>query len=120
METTLLSPIGTDLASRRSAAQLRHNVVSALKCGNKVIFDLSGVVSISESYADELFGVLVLEYGIKDFFTVVSIRGASPNVLRRIADAIKERSEHQKLQDTIQTLVAAKHVKRHKFCGINS
>ncbi len=112
MKTKVFSPEGTDLASRRSAAHLRNQVADVLKSGDKVTFDLSNVVSLSESYADELFGVLVLEYGITEFVASVSIRGASRNVLRRIAEAIKERLEHQTLHDTIQTLVTAKHVQQ--------
>ncbi|MCX7113034.1 MAG: STAS-like domain-containing protein [Proteobacteria bacterium] len=117
MKTKVFSPEGTDLASRRTAAHLRTQVTTVLKSGEKVAFDLSNVVSISESYADELFGVLALEYGIKEFVASVTIRGASPVVLRRIAEAIKERLEHQKLQETLQTLVTAQHVQQSQSLG---
>ena len=112
MKTKVFSPEGTDLASRRTAAHLRNQASTILSSGNKVTFDLSNVVSISESYADELFGVLALEYGIKEFVASVSIRGASPFVLRRIAEAIKERLEYQQLQETLKTIVTAKHVQQ--------
>ena len=112
MKTKVYSPEGTDLASRRTAAHLRNQASTALSSGDKVEFDLSDVVSISESYADELFGVLALEYGINEFVASISIRGASPVVLRRIAEAIKERLEHQQLQETLKNLVTAKHVQQ--------
>ena len=87
-------------------------MTTVLQSGEKVAFDLSNVVSISESYADELFGVLALEHGITEFVESISIRSASPVVLRRIAESIKERLDHEKLQETIQTLVTAKHVQQ--------
>jgi anti-anti-sigma regulatory factor len=73
METVVLSPVGTDLASRRSAAQLRQNIESVLNSRKKIVFDLSSVESISESYADELFGVLAFKYGIEKFVASILI-----------------------------------------------
>jgi len=109
METIVVCPIGTDLASRQSAALLRHDIDSVLLAGDKVVVDLSCVESISESYADELFGVLALSGGLAVFSANVLIRGASSDVLRRVAGAIKERLGQSELERTLQTLVAAKH-----------
>lgn len=109
METTLICPAGTDLASRQSAALLRSNIDSILANGDKAVLDLSHVESISESYADELFGVLVLEHGLAVFAETVSVRGATSSVLRRVAGAIRERSAERELGGALQLLVAAKH-----------
>ncbi|MFM8331583.1 MAG: STAS-like domain-containing protein [Candidatus Methylumidiphilus sp.] len=112
MEKIAFSPAGTDLASRRSASQLRHVVTSTLNEGKKVVIDLSNVASISPSYADELFGILVLEYGIKRFFETVTVKKASTVVLRQIAEAIKERLGNDLTQETLSDLVAAKHTQQ--------
>lgn len=114
MNHRVISPQGVDLASRRSASQLRQDVEKELIAGHKVIFDLSNIESISESYADELFGILTLTRGVEVFGTLVAVRGAKPNVMQSLARAIKERldaEEEGALRGTLQTLVAAKHAK---------
>ena len=108
METIQICPIGSDLASRRSAAQLRHDSEELLDQNERVVFDLSKVESVSESYADELFGVLALSTGTEKFFGSVAIRGASRIVLEQIAKAIQVRLEGQEFQESIHALVAAK------------
>ena len=62
IDTTIKLP-GTDLASRQTAATVRHNVASAVSSGNKVVVDLSEIESVSYSYADELFGVIAATQG---------------------------------------------------------
>ncbi|MDP2142930.1 MAG: STAS-like domain-containing protein [Gallionella sp.] len=81
----------TDLASRQAAAALRAQIEQHVLSGNKVSIDLSAVLSISESYADELFGVLALRYGFEWLTNNVAIRHPSPFVFRAIASAIRQR-----------------------------
>lgn len=108
MDTIALSPVGTDLASRRSASILRAEIISTLNNHHKVAIDLSNVQSISDSYADELFGILVKQLGLEGFASTVVIRNASTHVLRRIAGAIKGRVELDELENKLPSLVAAK------------
>lgn len=110
MKTTVLSPVGTDLASRRSAAALRAEIELLLHAHQRVAIDLSGVQTTSESYADELFGILARDFGLEGFSHQISIRGASADVLRRVAGAIKERLDvgSNDLNARLQALVAAK------------
>lgn len=54
---------GPDLASRKTAAIERHKILGHTSTGNKVAVDLSNVVSLSYSYADELIGVLAAVKG---------------------------------------------------------
>ena len=56
---------GTDLASRKSAAHERHTLVEYITAGNKVVVDLSDVISMSYGYADELFGMLAVGLRLK-------------------------------------------------------
>lgn len=91
MEISVICPIGTDLASRRSAALLRASINQLIDQNIAVKLDLSNVQSISESYADELFGILVLEHGLDIFERNVSVSCSEYGVLKYIAKAIKER-----------------------------
>ncbi len=87
MKTMLISPLGTDLASRRSATLFRLNVEDILNGGDKPTVDLSYVKNISESYADEFFGILAFEHGLE----AISVLGAENSVLKEIAKAIRRR-----------------------------
>jgi hypothetical protein len=58
-----------------------------LSRGSSVDLDLSGVYSISESYSDEIFGVLVVKFGAT-VLKQVKVRNASPSILKSIAKAI--------------------------------
>jgi len=82
----------TDLASRRSAAALRSELESRLS-STPVVLDLAKVIGISESYADELFGVLVRDLGIEQVLDRLHIRNAQSQVLRSIVHAIRQRLE---------------------------
>lgn len=81
-----------DLASRNQAIPQRHKIEVFINDGNYVDLDLSGVFSISESYSDEIFGVLVVKFGIKTVLNQVKVRNASPSILKSIARVIQRRS----------------------------
>lgn len=87
----------TDLASRQAAAELRAQIVQHVLTGSKqrASIDFSNVLSISESYADELFGVLALRYGLEWLTNSVVIHQASPFVFRAISNAIRQRLSSQ-------------------------
>jgi len=115
-----LCPTGVDLASRQSAARLRQDVESELGRGGNVVVDLGDVESISESYADELFGVLAAKYGLPSFSATVTIVGASSQVLYSVARAIKERlssGNQSELRGDLQLLVAAKYAQERSACS---
>lgn len=80
-----------DLASRREAARQRYLVGDAVAHHGKVRIDLRNVLSISDSYADELFGVIVASNGLRWFLDHIEVRNVSDDVLRSIAIAIKRR-----------------------------
>jgi STAS-like domain of unknown function (DUF4325) len=121
MNRIAFAPEHTDLSSRRLASGLRHDVVASLRAGDVVAIDLLKVESISESYADELFGMLAVGLGIDGFVQKVSILHANKHVLRVIAHALKERLEKESgnvAHAQIQALVAAKHAQqsKHRHC----
>ncbi|EKN4866617.1 STAS-like domain-containing protein [Yersinia enterocolitica] len=80
-----------DLASRRLAIVERH-IIEAYLIESKVVYlDLSGVESISESYADEIFGVLVVKYGVNAVLHSIKLENASPAILKSVAKVIQRR-----------------------------
>lgn len=81
----------SDLASRSLASKERSALCRQLRDHEKIVIDLSAVESISESFADELFGVLVLERGFDFVVKHVKIINAADDVLRSIAVAMKRR-----------------------------
>lgn len=82
----------TDLASRRSAANLRSEVEACLLAGEAVL-DFSVVLSVSESYADEFFGVLVDHYSLPWVFSRLKVVGVNPAAVKTITQAIRYRLE---------------------------
>ena len=82
----------TDLASRNLAAQERRAILAQLESGPKFTIDLGNVHSISESFADELFGGMVLEKGVSYVTSHLRLVNANESVLRSIAIAMKRRS----------------------------
>jgi hypothetical protein len=111
MEAKLFKAPGTDLASRRSAAVLRSQIEYAANEGRYVVIDFNDVLSVSESYADELLGVLIADRGLEWFGRNVRV-SAPHSVLLSIAAAIKERlvshEQRPELAGQIHTLLAAK------------
>lgn len=81
-----------DLASRSQAIPQRHKIEAFIREGSSIDLDLSGVYSISESYSDEIFGVLVVKFGIKKVLSQVRILNASSSILKSIAKVIQRRS----------------------------
>ncbi|OCH26235.1 hypothetical protein A6E13_20010 [Aliivibrio fischeri] len=86
----------SDLASRRTAAIERKALESAFIFGDIIDVDLRYVDSISESYSDELFGVLVAKHGLEAFLEQVKILNAKESILKSIAKVIQRREHERK------------------------
>lgn len=86
----------SDLASRKLAIKERKNIENYIS-DNKFLINLnmSNISSISESYSDELFGVLVLKFGSEKVFKSIKLVDAKPNVLLSIANVIQRRMKDQ-------------------------
>ncbi|MEZ5469860.1 MAG: STAS-like domain-containing protein [Lysobacterales bacterium] len=97
----------TDLASRHSAAKLRNDIDALLDEGS-VVLNFSQVLVVSESYADELIGVLVEQRGLAPLFERLQLRGVRSNVARSIAAAVRQRLTLQTSGDDTLALLAAK------------
>lgn len=82
---------GPDLASRRTAASERHQIIGQVASGKRVAVDLSRVVTVSYSYADELFGVIAAVQGWEWLTKNVKLVGANKEVLRVVAESVNRR-----------------------------
>lgn len=105
----------SDLASRHSAATLRACVERQLRSGKSVLLDLSVVQSVSESYADELLGVLIEHYSLQWVFSRLKVIGAKPAVVRSITSSIRYRLERdESLASAPIVCVIQDAVRRHE------
>jgi uncharacterized protein DUF4325 len=60
---SLANRFGPVLAGRPQAKTLREQIEQELDAGETVVVDLQGVITMSPSFADELFGKLPAETG---------------------------------------------------------
>lgn len=82
---------GTDVSSRTRASELRSSIEGIASQGNAVELDFSGVRTISPSFADELFGLLVERHGEEWFRTHVHVANLSSFVRKTILEAVANR-----------------------------
>lgn len=94
---------GSELSTRRAAVPLRLQIDALNAGGNRVVLDFEAVEDVTESYADELFGVLVLKHGLAQLREHAVIVNASERVLLTIARAVKHRCD-QRGEDPRQLL----------------
>jgi hypothetical protein len=83
--------------SRKSGAMVRNDVMNIHKESNlTIVLDFTGISIISSSFADELVGKLMVEYGIYKFNNLFRLKG-----LNDINQAIVQRSVSQRLSASI-------------------
>ncbi|RDL25093.1 STAS-like domain-containing protein [Serratia fonticola] len=91
--TTVKIPLPSgDLASRRLAIAERQKIEFYLNDKVRVEVDLKGVESISESYSDELFGVLVAKLGLAAVLELLKVSNANNSALKSIATVMQRRN----------------------------
>lgn len=84
----IATDIGVDISSRTRAAALRQAIEADCDITR---LDFSGVRTISDSFADELFGVLVEQRGDEWFRTHVQVTNLSDALRATILEAIANR-----------------------------
>jgi len=95
MEKIIIELDRTDLASRALAVPVREKIASYIKANTNIVLDLGKVMSLSASYADELFGILTKNLGVQAVIEHLKIINVSEPVLESIAEAMQVRStEH--------------------------
>jgi STAS-like domain of unknown function (DUF4325) len=81
--------LGCFLSSRATAVLLRQRVIAS----PPVLLDFVGVVSLSDSFADEFFAILVQDFGHDWFVSHVSVVGLTDENRQAVLRAIHNRCE---------------------------
>ena len=95
MSNKIVKIVGPDLSTRRAAVPVRLQVEALNAGGSRVVLDFESVEDVTESYADELVGVLVLKHGLAKLHDRAVITNASERVLLTVARAIKHRCDQR-------------------------
>lgn len=85
-----MNQFGTSLSTRVSGRAAYERIVEALASTGVVVFDFDGVGSVTNSFADEVFGRLVSERGIDYLRSRTTFRNIPPfwaSVVRGAMDA---------------------------------
>lgn len=90
MIVNVANDYGTDISSRSSAAALRSRIERE-SLQERVTLDFANVRTLSDSFADEAFAVLVVQKGECWFKSNVSVIDVDSFVRRSILSAIHER-----------------------------
>ena len=85
------SHIGKSLGTRFLANKIRMQVETGMANKQFVTFDLTGVESMSHSFADECFGKLLLTHDLNSIKSNSTFIGAKKEVEQVILFTIKER-----------------------------
>lgn len=99
---------GKALGSRPQAVPLRSEIEAALGAGEKVVLDFNGVEA-TQSFVDELFGVLVLRDG-PAVLSSVTFKRCSPN-LKSIVNFVASDRARQHAHQRKNAIA----VERHSF-----
>lgn len=83
-----------DLGSRPFAVPIRRKIESAIGNGDRVVVDFDGVEA-TQSFVDELIGVLVLERG-PEVLSSISFRKCSSTVKAIVSFVVSDRAQQFK------------------------
>lgn len=87
----LFSNIGKQLSTRVEGASMRNKIIKSIERGEKVIFDFEGVEIVSNSFADECFAKLVIDFNLPIVKEHTTFKNANPFIKAVIANSFKER-----------------------------
>ena len=90
----MLADEADSFGARRAGAPMRAKLKNIVEMsdGRRVVIDCSGVPLVSSSFADEVFGKLLVEIGPLRFMQEVRLEGMSPIVAELIDRAMRQRS----------------------------
>lgn len=83
------------LSSRPFGANVRNEWISMLSNDQKLTVNFKEVESISDSFADELFGIISLQIGESQLFEKIKLSNITESCLQTIAEAIHKRTLSQ-------------------------
>ena len=85
------SSIGKQLSTRVAGATVRKQIIQGIEKNERIVFDFSGVEVVSNSFADECFAKLVLDFDLPKVKEHTTFQNASPFIKAVIANSFKER-----------------------------
>ncbi len=85
------SHLGKQLSTRVAGAAMRKQIIFCIEKNERIIFDFSGVEMVSNSFADECFAKLVLDFDLPKVKEYTTFQNASPFIKAVIANSFKER-----------------------------
>ncbi len=83
--------IGIHLGTRILGAEVRSDIIDAIKTSDLVVFDLSEVETISNSFADECFAKLTLFFSMEEVKSKTTFINVTPFIRTVIANSFRER-----------------------------
>lgn len=91
--TFRLREYASSFGNRITGEKIRRLILNLIKQnpGHSIVIDMSDVVVISSSFADELFGKLASDLGVIDFGKVIKLDGINPTCKGLIDVAIAQR-----------------------------
>ena len=85
------SHIGKQLSTRVVGAAMRKGIITRIEQNEKVVFNFLNVEMISNSFADECFAKLILDFDLPIVKGHTTFKNASPFIRAVIANSFKER-----------------------------
>jgi hypothetical protein len=82
---------GSSLGTREMGGEIRRGLLENIKSHDLLVFDLEGVEVVSNSFADECFAKLLLDFELADLKKKTTFKNASPFVQKAISFAFNER-----------------------------
>ena len=96
-----MNGFGHSLVSRAAGRVAYNRIVSLPTWGTeKTVFDFSGVGSITNSFADEVFGRMAFEMGMEAMRKKTSFKGINPFMARIVRTTIDARADQSELLKT--------------------
>jgi hypothetical protein len=91
MVTLVFREYGENLGTRQLGAVVRERLLPLLQESGRVCLDFTGVNVVSNSFADESIGKLLLEIPLEDLKRRTTFKGLSPMASACVLTAIKRR-----------------------------
>jgi hypothetical protein len=85
------SHIGKQLSTRVAGAAMRKEIITRIEQNEKVVFNFLNVEMVSNSFADECFAKLILDFDLPIVKEHTTFKNASPFIRAVIANSFKER-----------------------------
>lgn len=85
------STIGRQLSTRIDGAAVREKIARGIEQNQWIVLDFDGVEVVSNSFADECFAKLMLDFDLPTVKAHTTFKNASPFIKAVIANSFKER-----------------------------